>query len=601
MARNPSGPPRGPIGAVYSLGETFCRAAGYLYRITLGALIRGIIFVAKAVARFVSGAYSLLRLSFIRYIGGWRRLIDRLKRADGEIRKEMSESRSAGITAFFRYVRYAMRIYRNHGKSVFNIVAPAVSAAAIIVLCVFASSYRLGVRVAIDGQRIADVPNENYFLSAANTADARLGADADAGVISRAEYTVVPVRRTGFTPQNEITDNIIRLVCGDNTRTACGVFVNDVFLCAMADENTFERVRTEVLDDYADIHGFDGSDTVVEFVDDIKTTPGLYPAGDIIKDAQWMRSYMKGYRSPAKYYAVKAGDTLQSILRANGLTEKQLRSYNPTQNVSDPEEGARLVVVPAKPNMSVRATVTYIEEESIPFETLRRSDPDLAIGFVSVIVQGAEGCDAISYTDTYIDGVLTDQKSEAIRLNVRAPANALIRVGTNTRSYAQTAGGMSAYSYLDSSSLYSVSPRLYKSQGGGFVWPAPDNCFYLSQGFSSSHKGIDIISSDEGSSRGRRIVAAADGVVSLVTYHWSWGYYVRVDHGGGIVTGYAHALEGSFKVVEGQYVTAGTQLSSIGTTGNSTGYHLHFEVWVDGTRVNPLPYVYDPVNGITVV
>ena len=571
-----------------------------MYRITIGALIRGIIFLFKAVAHALSGAYSLLRLSFIRYIGGWRRLIDRLKRARAAIQAERRESRTAGLVVFFRYVRHAMRVYREHGKSVFNIVAPALSAAAVIVLCVFASSYRLGVRVELDGERIADVPDEAYFLSAAGTAESRLGDSADGSVISRAEYTVIPVRRTGFTPQNDITDRIIRLVCGENTVNACGVFVNDVFLCALTDEDTLERVRSEILSDYADLHGFDGDDATVEFVDDIKTTPGLYPAGSMIKDAQWLRSYMKGYRAPAKYYTVKAGDTLSSVLRANGLTERQLRSLNPQAEVSEPEAGTRLVVVAAKPNMSIRATVTYIEEESIPFETLRRSDPDLAIGFVSVIVQGAEGCDAISYTDTYIDGVLTDQKSEAVRLNVRAPANALIRVGTNTKSYAQAAGGMSAYSYLDSSSLYSVSPRLYKSQGGGFVWPAPDNCFYLSQGFSDSHKGIDIISSDEGSSRGRRIVAAADGVVSWVTYHWSWGYYVRVDHGGGIVTGYAHALEGSFRVVEGQYVTAGTQLSSIGTTGNSTGYHLHFEVWVDGTRVNPLPYVYDPVKGITI-
>ena len=112
-----------------------------------------------------------------------------------------------------------------------------------------------------------------------------------------------------------------------------------------------------------------------------------------------------------------------------------------------------------------------------------------------------------------------------------------------------------------------VSPRLYRDQGGTFIWPAPDNCFWLSQGYnpSNGHYGIDIVSSDSGSCKGRRIVAVADGIVTMATYHYSWGYYIRVDHGSGVVTGYAHALEGSFRVNAGDYVKAGQQLSSIGT------------------------------------
>ena len=135
-----------------------------------------------------------------------------------------------------------------------------------------------------------------------------------------------------------------------------------------------------------------------------------------------------------------------------------------------------------------------------------------------------------------------------------------------------------------------------KSFGGVFLWPAPQNCFRLSSGYGYRsgrlHAGIDIISSDGGSCRGRPIVAAAAGYVVTAQYHYSWGNYVKIDHGNGIMTLYAHALDNSFKVSVGDYVVAGQQLSSIGTTGNSTGYHLHFEVWINGTRVDPLPYVY---------
>ena len=190
-------------------------------------------------------------------------------------------------------------------------------------------------------------------------------------------------------------------------------------------------------------------------------------------------------------------------------------------------------------------------------------------------------------------------KKEIVRLNVKNAVNGLVRIGTNSKnistsgSTSVTAGTVyrTVATYGFSSVISSASPRLYKSQGGSFIWPAPDNCYRLSRGFSSSHKGIDIISSNGGSCAGSPIVAVADGVVVTVTKHWSWGNYVQVDHGDGVVTGYAHALDGSFKVNVGDYVRAGQQLSSIGTTGNSTGYHLHFEVWIDGERVDPMPYL----------
>ena len=67
--------------------------------------------------------------------------------------------------------------------------------------------------------------------------------------------------------------------------------------------------------------------------------------------------------------------------------------------------------------------------------------------------------------------------------------------------------------------------------------------------------------------------------------------YVLVDHGNGLQTRYAHMLPGSFKVSSGQRVSAGQQLGNIGSSGNVTGPHLHFEVYVNGRRVNPMPYL----------
>ena len=144
--------------------------------------------------------------------------------------------------------------------------------------------------------------------------------------------------------------------------------------------------------------------------------------------------------------------------------------------------------------------------------------------------------------------------------------------------------------------------------GGSMYWPST-SCTLITDvfgwrilsGAENFHKGIDIACA--GSAYGKDIIAAADGVVIYANTTDSWGggygYYVMVDHGTDsagqrIVTLYAHCS--AVYVYEGQSVTGGeTMIGAIGSTGWSYGSHLHFEVRVDGTPVNPLSgYVSPP-------
>ena len=104
------------------------------------------------------------------------------------------------------------------------------------------------------------------------------------------------------------------------------------------------------------------------------------------------------------------------------------------------------------------------------------------------------------------------------------------------------------------------------------------------------HGGVDIIKAG-GHSTGTPIVAAGDGTVVSAGYHYSWGYNVVINHGNGLSTRYAHMLAGSFKVSPGQQVYAGQPIGNVGSSGNVTGPHLHFEVMINGRRVNPMPYL----------
>ncbi|MBO5937722.1 MAG: M23 family metallopeptidase, partial [Clostridia bacterium] len=107
----------------------------------------------------------------------------------------------------------------------------------------------------------------------------------------------------------------------------------------------------------------------------------------------------------------------------------------------------------------------------------------------------------------------------------------------------------------------------------------------------SYHGGIDIVLGS-GSSAGIPVVASASGTVVVANSGWrGYGHTVVIDHGNGIRTRYAHMYPGSITVRVGQRVYQGQQIGRIGSTGNSTGPHLHFEMLINGRKVNPYPYI----------
>lgn len=129
--------------------------------------------------------------------------------------------------------------------------------------------------------------------------------------------------------------------------------------------------------------------------------------------------------------------------------------------------------------------------------------------------------------------------------------------------------------------------------GGVLAWPTPSSSYITSpfgyrnhpiSGTWKFHTGIDI-----GASSGSKIVAANSGKVILAGWNGGYGKCVVIDHGGGITTLYAHSS--SLLVSYGQTVSRGQTIAKVGSTGNSTGPHLHFEVRLDGVYKNPLNYV----------
>jgi len=123
------------------------------------------------------------------------------------------------------------------------------------------------------------------------------------------------------------------------------------------------------------------------------------------------------------------------------------------------------------------------------------------------------------------------------------------------------------------------------ARGGGFIWPI-DGAVTSEFGprWGSFHPGLDIADPE-----GTPIAAAKDGVVVSAGPNGGYGNFVVIDHGGGFATAYAH--QSRLAVSEGQQVSQGQTIGYVGSTGFSTGNHLHFEVRVDGAAQNPRDYL----------
>lgn len=137
------------------------------------------------------------------------------------------------------------------------------------------------------------------------------------------------------------------------------------------------------------------------------------------------------------------------------------------------------------------------------------------------------------------------------------------------------------------------SPSVGTGSGSGWVRPAGG---YISSSYGyrvhpitgkgSFHDGIDL-----GSGCSTAIVAASAGTVEYVGWYGGYGNYVRINHGNGVATAYGHIVSGGFRVTPGQQVAAGTLVALVGSTGNSTGCHLHYETHVGGGTTDPVGFM----------
>ncbi len=229
--------------------------------------------------------------------------------------------------------------------------------------------------------------------------------------------------------------------------------------------------------------------------------------------------------------------------------------------------GQKINLVSYTPYLTVICKGMLTESETIPFEVQTVNDNTLAVNEQVVKQKGVEGSKEITTEYTQKNETVIEKQVMEERIT-QQPVNQIVSKGPVVKPY--------TVAYASSRGSGSVSGLRWPF--GGYI---SSSYGYRSGGF---HTGMDIAGRT-----GSPFVAAASGTVVQAGWGGGYGYMILLDHGNGVKTRYGHASK--LLVSAGQRVSAGQTIGLVGSTGNATGSHLHFEVIINGSTVNPRNYL----------
>ncbi|MCM1579624.1 MAG: peptidoglycan DD-metalloendopeptidase family protein, partial [Ruminococcus sp.] len=358
-------------------------------------------------------------------------------------------------------------------------------------------------------------------------------------------------------------------VYGDKVK-AFAVRVDGEFVGAVENFDKIDTALQGLIDPYDN-----GEYIEIGFDKDIEYDLEEYvEPGDIVPPEKIV-GMLTGYESAPEYYEVQPGDNLWKIAENKGIEFSELSKAYATYNgqvVDNLDSGILRVgtlikIDSEEPFLEVECKKEQTLRSYVPFETITIEDSTLPQGQIVVDSEGEDGENRSRAIVTYRDGVAV-RKRTLETVTYKEPVAKIVRVGT-----------------MQPQINYNV-PEFIEGVEGEYIWPVDGGYISSHQGDGRGHKGIDIAAPF-----GTPIYAAASGtVISAGTgYNGGYGNCIMIQNDDGNVTVYAHQSE--LGAENGQYVEAGQLIGYVGSTGDSTGNHLHFEIRQEGKYINPENYV----------
>lgn len=334
-----------------------------------------------------------------------------------------------------------------------------------------------------------------------------------------------------------------------------GIKVNGQIAVVVKDAQTAE----DILDQLKKSYKSDGINvTAVSFHENVELVDVPVSLREVLPAEQALQRLKEGTQKKV-VHVVKEGDSLWSIARANDMHVSDLLKVNPSIKGERLNIGQEINLVAHEPLINVMVTGEMTVNEPLPYKVIVKSDRSMWRGREQVKVKGENGERRVRYRLVMKNGAVV--KKEVLQEQVLKPAVDKVVI-KGTKYVVATRGGSGKLGWPISGKI--TSPY-------GKRW-------------GRMHTGIDI-----DGVKGQPVGAAESGVVVAIGWEGAYGKMIVIRHDNGLVTRYAHLSR--YEVSVGQRVQRGDLIGRIGSTGRSTGSHLHFEVLNGGSFQNPLKYL----------
>ena len=472
--------------------------------------------------------------------------------------KSKKENRK-GTQDIGAYVAQGVKKNKEFWPALLSYVVPAVFFVIMVATITIGLSEDYALQVSLDGQHIGYIDNYNVLTNADTVIKNKLVTLDDSQKWSmEPEIKVVTTQGKTVIDERQLSDQILK-ASDENIVSATGFYVDGEFHGAVENSAKLEKAMEDVLAPYVEDND-DG--TVTTFVQDVSLTEGIFFT-DTIVDEDSLVDKITGLVEGEVWYTVVQGDSPSLIASKNGLRLRELYNLNPELEGGGLWVGDQILVSQAVPFLQVKEIVREVREVETSYSIERKQNASMNYGTTKTIQKGEKGLNKVTVDVTYVDGI--PQSETVIETEViREPVKEILEIGT----YMPRVGNISI------------------SATGKFGWPTGGGV-RISRGFAGqypAHNGVDIAGPI-----GTPIYASDDGVVVTAKYtNVGYGVYLIVDHGNGYQTVYAHCS--ALLVGYGDQVKKGQQIAKMGSTGNSTGSHLHYEIKSGNVRYDPYKF-----------
>lgn len=426
----------------------------------------------------------------------------------------------------------------------------------------------LGQEVLFDGRTLCVVEGREDVESAMRNIQEDLKNEYGMDVQQSGELTFKPVLCDS---QNILDGNGIEQVLRSNIDAkvmAAVITVNGHPAVALRTEEDARRALDFVLEPYRNVPASRYRSDVA-FVEDVqvKRMPIDFSLVQPYDDALRTLSLGAGVQDNA--YTVKKGDTLGKIAKKFGLKVSELRKANPALASTDViQPGQTLNAVKPLSWVSVSYAEQVERQEVLPYETKEEKDDSLYTTQTQVKQEGVNGKRNVWAKITYINGM--EAREEVLSQTVITDKQDKVVLRGTKKVPTSSGGGSISGKFIKPLKKYTITSVFGKR---------------TLNGVAGYHYGIDMA----GVPTGTPIYASRSGTVTKSGSASGYGLVIYIDHGDGVQTRYGHCSK--LLVSKGQKVSQGQIIALLGSTGRSTGPHLHFEMRIGGTAVDPRKYV----------